>query len=178
MKKVLCLVVILALILALLTGCEEYVRPKDATEQAAIANEKAVESLIKSDSLPTITKSMARAALKRQAEFINQPDLIGYLYLFAENGVLLEEIQILGVPVSLNSYMTPMEELTVGRVEGFGSESYVAEAPDIDGTWGTRPEGIFWFTPDGSYDQWNGKFRYSSTRKSFSTQPILIDSIE
>jgi hypothetical protein len=96
----------------------------------------------------------------------------------SDNGQLIKEVQILGKASSLNNYITPMEELTIGRVEGYGSETYVAEAPDLDGTWGTRPEGIFWFTPDGVYQEYTGKYLYSAERLTFTTQPLLIENIE
>lgn len=179
MKKVLCLILSLVLIVSL-TGCsfDIPVREKDATEEAALANEKAVSDLISNDDLPTISRSLERENIKRRVEFINQPDRIGYLYLLSDNGQLIKEVQVLGKASSLNNYITPMEELTIGYVEGYGHETYIAEAPDLDGTWGTRPEGIFWFTPDGVYQEWTGLYLYSSDRMTFTTQPLLVESID
>ena len=71
-----------------------------------------------------------------------------------------------------------MEELTYGKISHIGSEMYVAEAPDLDGTWGTRPEGIFWFTPDGVYQEWTGLYLYSSARMTFTSQPLLIETLQ
>jgi len=177
MKKI--LIVVMSLILVFgLVGCNIPEREKDATEKAAIANEKAVSNLISSDDLPKITKSLERENIKRRVEFVNQPDRIGYLYLLSDNGQLIKEVQILGKASSLNNYITPMEELTIGRVEGYGSETYIAEAPDLDGTWGTRPEGIFWFTPDGVYQEYTGKYLYSAERLTFTTQPLLIENVK
>lgn len=179
MKKILAMILILVMVLSL-AGCADPfpIREKDATEAASLANEKAVERLIKNDDIPVITKSLERENIKRRVEFINQPDNIGYLYLISDNGQLIKEVQVLGKASSLNNYITPMEELTVGRVEGYFSETYLAEAPDLDGTWGTRPEGIFWFTPDGIYQEWTGLYLYSSARMSFTTQPLLIEAIQ
>jgi hypothetical protein len=174
MKRLLVLILCLALVSSV-TGCIPE-REKDTTEKAAIANEEAVSNLISSDVMPKITKSLERENIKRRVEFINQPDRIGYLYLLSDNGQLIKEVQVLGKASSLNNYITPMEELTVGRVNGFGSKTYVAEAPDLDGTWGTRPEGIFWFTPDGVYQEWTGLYLYSSERMTFNTKPLLIET--
>ena len=177
MKRILIVLMSLVLIIGLV-GCDIPEREKDATEKAAIANEKAVSNLISSDDLPKITKSLERENIKRRVEFVNQPDRIGYLYLLSDNGQLIKEVQILGKASSLNNYITPMEELTIGRVEGYGSETYIAEAPDLDGTWGTRPEGIFWFTPDGVYQEYTGKYLYSAERLTFTTQPLLIENVK
>lgn len=100
---------------------------------------------------------MERENLKRRIEFINQPDRIGYLYLLSENGQLIKEIQVLGKVSSLNSYLTPMEDIHIVRHDG-DSSSYaetpvVTQAADLDGTYGENADGIFWFTPDGVYQE-------------------------
>ncbi|MDF2881698.1 MAG: hypothetical protein K0R54_2255 [Clostridiaceae bacterium] len=179
MKKI--LIVILSLVMILgLVGCsvDVPVREKNSVEKATIANEKSVATLIGNDKLPTITKSLERENIKRRVEFINQPDRIGYLYLLSDNGQLIKEVQVLGKASSLNNYITPMEQLTLGKIDDYPSETYVTEAPDLDGTWGTRPEGIFWFTPDGVYQEWTGLYLYSSERMTFTTKPLLIENIE
>lgn len=37
-------------------------------------------------------------------------------------------------------------------------------------------QGIFWFTPDGVYQERNKLYFYSSERMSFTTKPLLIES--
>lgn len=178
MKKVLLVLFILIMMFAF-AGCINYeAMDSDSTATAAKQNEAAVADLIKQDTLPNITKSLDRANIKRRVEFMNQPDRIGYLYLMADNGTLIAEIQVLGKATSLNSYMTPMEEVTAGRVPGYGKEIYVAEAPDVDGTWGQRPEGIFWFDANGVYQEWNGLYLYSAERRTYYVEPILIEVLQ
>lgn len=38
----------------------------------------------------------------------------------------------------------------------------VVETPDVDGSYGPSNSGIFFFTPDGDYIEWNGAYLYSS----------------
>ena len=174
MKKILSLILVL--------GCFDDIPPRQqkTTEIASKANEEAINKLIKSDDLPDITRSLERENIKRRIEFINQPDNVGYLYLISENGQLIREIQVLGKVSSLNSYLTPMEELTYGKVEfsGMGGQLYVAESADLDGTWGENVSGIFWFDLDGVYGEWNGLYQYSSQRMTFTTQPLLVESVQ
>jgi hypothetical protein len=179
MKKVLGIVLLICMyfLFAANTGCE-FEREVNSVEKAALANEEAINNIITNDSLPSITRSLERENIKRRIEFINQPDRIGYLYLLTENGQLIREVQVLGKASSLNSYLTPMEELTYGRVNGYGGELYVAEAADLDGTWGENAEGIFWFTPDGVYQEWIGLYLYSSERLTFETKPILVEAVK
>lgn len=167
----------------LLAGCEESVStPEDSYNQAAQANEQAVNQMIENDVLPEINVSLERENLKRRAEFINQADRIGYLYLLSDSGQLIKEVQVLGKVSSLNSYLTPMEDIQIVRHEGDGSLSMetpvTTQAADIDGTWGENAAGIFWFDADGIYQEWSGMYFYSAERQSFTTQPVLVEVAE
>lgn len=174
MKKVFVFILCVVLVLGLV-GCDLPEREVKTTEQASKANEEAINKLIKQDDIPRISRSLERENIKRRVEFINQPDRIGYLYLLSSNGQLVKEVQVLGKVSSLNSYLTPMEEISYGRVDGYGGQLYVAQSADLDGTWGENQDGIFWFTPDGVYQEWSGLYFYSSERMTFSTQPILME---
>ena len=189
------IVVILSMVLVSLmfmgnSGCEMQEVAPSSYDTAAKANEDAVNELISNDVLPVITESLERGNVNRRAEFINQPDRIGYLYLITTNGQLIKEVQILGKVSSLNSYLTPMEEIKIvdsyGKVyspSNFPSMRTVTgvvtvQAPDLDGTYGENAEGIFWFTPDGVYQEWSGMYFYSSERMTFITQPLLVEQVK
>ena len=58
---------------------------------------------------------------------------------------------------SLNSYLTPDSEYYST------SSSLNRWLPDIDGSYGENDGGIFFFTPDGHYKEWNGTYIYSDT---------------
>lgn len=175
MKKVLSIILVLIMVLGV-TGCSEDFGEVEqtTTEAASKANEAAINRLIKTDDLPQITRSLERENIKRRIEFINQPDNIGYLYLLSDNGQLVKEVQVLGKVSSLNSYLTP------NYIEEYYSNGAVinTEQADLDGTWGENQAGIFWFTPDGVYQEWTGLYLYSSQRMTFSTQPLLIENQE
>lgn len=174
------ILLIVLLALGLLTGCEleEVVQESTSYEETAKANEEAVKNLIRNEDLPKMERSLERENIKRRLEFINQPDRIGYLYLLSDTGQLIREEQVLGKVSSLNSYLTPMEEIHEfsGYSEGSRSkEPVIISAPDLDGTYGENQDGIFWFTPDGVYREWVGLYLYSSERLTFTTQPILME---
>lgn len=182
MKKI--LLVLLSLVLVIgLVGCADLVPAETSSfEEASKINEESASNIIKNDTLPLVTKSLERENIKRRLEFINQPDRIGYLYLLSDNGQLIREVQVLGKVSSLNSYLTPMEDIQIINHEGDSSSHMetpvTTSAPDLDGTYGTNAEGIFFFTPDGVYQEWNGKYFYSSDRMTFTTQPLLIETIK
>lgn len=185
MKKIIsiALMVLVVLIVAAgLVGCAEYVEAQPSSfEASGQANEEAVKSIINNDTLPKITRSLERENIKRRVEFINQPDRIGYLYLLSENGQLIKEVQVLGKVSSLNSYLTPMEDIQL--IEHKGDNRWIVtpvttQAADLDGTYGENAAGIFWFTPDGIYQEWSGLYFYSSDRMTFTTQPLLMEISE
>jgi hypothetical protein len=69
---------------------------------------------------------------------------------------------------SLNSYLTPDSqyyEIATG-VNGTYYSNWLA---DVDGTYGTNDNGIFFFTPDGKYIEWTGTYLYSDI-------PFEVDS--
>lgn len=183
MKKILVLIMCTVMILGLV-GCDDYSpSQKSSYETSSEANEKAVQDVINNDPLPQITRSLERENIKRRIEFINQPDRIGYLYLLSDNGQLIKEVQVLGKVSSLNSYLTPMEDIQIVMVNNSASPTrqeipVTTQAADLDGTYGENAKGIFWFTPDGVYQEWSGLFFYSSERLTFTTQPLLVESVK
>lgn len=182
MKKILGVLLVLVITIGLV-GCTERIEMEQTSYGKSIkANEEAVKDIISNDTLPQITKSLERENIKRRVEFINQPDRIGYLYLLSDSGQLIKEVQVLGKVSSLNSYLTPMEQIewfrSVDLGEGLGDVPIVTQAPDLDGTYGENAKGIFWFTPDGVYQEWSGMYFYSSERMTFTTQPLLVEQVK
>ena len=183
MKKIIALILSLVMVVSL-AGCSSKTTAKEQSsyEQSIKTNEESVKNIISNDTLPKITKSLERENIKRRVEFINQPDNVGYLYLISENGQLIREIQVLGKVSSLNSYLTPMEDIQIIGHDG-DSSSYTetpvtTSAPDLDGTYGENDNGIFWFDLDGTYGEWNGLYQYSSQRMTFTTQPLLVETVK
>ena len=86
----------------------------------------------------------------------------------------------MGKVSSLNSYLTPMEQVEwfnqVDVGDSWGDIPIVTQAPDLDGTYGENSDGIFWFTADGTYQEWAGLYFYSSERMTFTTKPLLVES--
>lgn len=180
LKKLMLLVMVISLTTMFL-GCDfELSEVEESSyQQSIIKNEEVVKDLVTNDTLPKVERSLERENIKRRIEFINQPDRIGYLYLLSDNGQLIKEVQVLGKVSSLNSYLTPMEQIEwfrgVDLGEAYGDVAITTQAPDLDGTYGENSNGIFWFTPDGIYQEWSGLYFYSSDRMTFTTQPLLIE---
>lgn len=175
MKKI--IMVVMMFVLCLSFGACGYTPPKPSTfEQQSLQNEENVKDLIVRMELPKLTRSLDFENVKQRLEYLNQANNIGYLYLLTGNGQLIKEVQVLGKVTSLNTYITPMEEFKAPKgYNDTGSYAQLVSAPDLDGTYGENVSGIFWFTPDGVYQEWTGLYLFSAERLSFTTQPLLVE---
>lgn len=182
-KKMLPIIIIAILLAIIFAGCEYTPTPAEGNTIHQIGQkqtEDIVKDLIENDSLPRPKNALDRENLKRRIEFMDQKDRIGYLYLLTDNGQLIKEVQVLGKVTGLNTYLTPMEKIEwfedVDLGEYHGDVYVVTEAPDLDGTYGENINGIFWFTPDGVYQEYyDTKALYSSERLTFTSPPLLIE---
>lgn len=164
MKKFICLIAVMAIVLSVcLTGCGE---PNGRTVDAN--NTKEVASNLQSNQpTPTdIEYSLERYNLIRRAYWVNgqrekanalpcsivKP--LGYIVLFTENGGAVGSFVVDGKVSSLNSFLTPDSEK-------YSSSYGIDWLADVDGSYGENDNGIFFFTPDGKYIEWNGTYLYS-----------------
>lgn len=161
MKKFICLVAVIAIVLSVcLTGCEN-------GRTADVNSAKEVASKLQSNQpTPTdIEYSLERYNLIRRAYWVNgqrekanalpcsivKP--LGYIVLFTENGGAVGSFVVDGKVSSLNSFLTPNSEEY--------ADTYSEWIADVDGSYGENGNGIFFFTPDGKYIEWNGTYLYS-----------------
>lgn len=171
-RKVLMLALVAIMAMVLLVGCDE-VTGSYADKQAT----KSVgNTLSQNQPTPTdIEYSLERFNLIRRAYWVNgerekaamvecpieRP--LGYVVLVTEGGAVVGRFVVDGKVSSLNSYLTPDSE-------AYAAGNYsVAWLPDVDGTYGANDEGIFFFTPDGHYYEWDSHYLYSDV-------PMEIDN--
>ena len=87
---------------------------------------------------------------------------LGYIVLFSGN-VVVGNFVVDGKVSSLNSYLTPDTEYPTYDST---TNDWLA---DVDGSYGSNDNGIFFFTPDGKYIEWTGTYLYSDI-------PFVVDS--
>ena len=156
--------VVLAITMFCLAGCGEV----SAAKQNKLDTEKATETLLTNQATPTdIEFSLERFNLIRRAYWVNglwekanavpcpveRP--IGYIACI-DNGVVIYTGSVDGKVSSLNSYLSPDSEY----YEYGGSTYYNEWLADVDGSYGENTNGVFWFTVDGHYKEWTGKYLY------------------
>jgi hypothetical protein len=163
MKKVFCLV--LCTLIVWLSGCSYSNATTDVSRQQQVT-----ETLTDSQSTPTdIDYSLERYNLIKRAYWVNgqrekamslpcaveRP--LGYVVLLTESGAVIGSFVVDGKISSLNSFLTP------NYIEQYYMEGGVVntELADVDGSYGENDGGIFFFTVDGKYCEYNGTYLYS-----------------
>lgn len=157
-KKLIIMVGILILTLVTLTGCTEVASTNTKKDVEATLNMG--NTLAENQPTPTdIDYSLERYNLIRRTYWVNgqrekantlvceieKP--LGYIALFLENGACAGKFIVDGKITSLNSYLTPDSEY----YELIYGGTYSREnkwLPDVDGSYGSNDNGIFFFTTD------------------------------
>ena len=157
-KKIMVMIGILILTLVTLTGCAEVTTTntkQDIENTLNIGNK-----LVENQATPTdINYSLERYNLIRRTYWVNgqrerantlvceveKP--LGYIALFLENGACAGKFIVDGKITSLNSYLTPDSEYYELIYGGTYSEEN-KWLPDVDGSYGSNDNGIFFFTTD------------------------------
>lgn len=174
MKTNKALALILAVILAaiFLSGCDSSGNYADRQATMQVGS-----TLSQNQPTPTdIEYSLERFNLIRRAYWVNGQEEkaravecpierpLGYVVLMTESGAVVGRFVVDGKVSSLNSYLTPDSEFYTT-----GATATADWLPDVDGTYGSNDVGIFFFTPDGHYFEWDSHYLYSDV-------PMEIDN--
>lgn len=174
MKKIISIGLLMIMLLSL-AGCGQV--PEDPARklgnnleksQATIAdNQKLLEQ---NQPAPKITFSNERANLIKRATTFNDPNKLSYIYLFTKAGTIAGFYSVKGKVSNLSSYLVPDQQIAD---RGY-SYSQVVQAPDIDGSYGTNGDGIFFYTAEGTYVEWNGEYMLVDQPLKVTQQPVLV----
>lgn len=147
-----------------LAGCDDTDSREDVLNTRDIT-----DKLVNNQPTPTdIDYSLERYNLIKRAYWVNGmrdkansltspiADMpLGYVVLFTESGDVVGQFTVDGKVTSLNSYLTPDSEYYEG------GSNYNRWLADVDGSYGSNDNGIFFFTTDGKYVEWTGTYIYS-----------------
>lgn len=176
MKKLVCITLLICIMAICLAGCEG--TPPSQEKVQIRAAQAAAGGIVENQPVPTdIEYSLERYNVIKRAYWVNgqrekamslpcavnRP--LGYIVLFTDSGAVAGRFVVDGKVSSLNSYLFPAYEQ-----KGYNSSIVIErEVAGIDGTYGENVSGIFFFTTDGDYVEWNGKFLYTDI-------PVEVDA--
>lgn len=133
--------------------------------------------LLKNQPPVTVEHSLERDNLNRRLEFINDANKLGYVYILADTGQVISSYSIKGKVSSLNSYITQIEQIRC-KDTARSETCHPVSSPDLDGSYGSNPDGIFFFTTDGTYVEWAGRYMYSSQALNINTPVSLSRQVQ
>lgn len=151
-----------ALIAVALTGCIPDQTPTKSAQAQKAAD--AANSIV-------FTENAEIDNIKRRLLLTSQPGLLGYIVLLNESGQPVYYGTIKGKVTSGSKRLTRPDR---GSTEGAGSNTILIAAPSDEGTYGSSGEYVYFWTTNGQYVQWNGKYFYSDQPIRLSVQPLVV----
>lgn len=146
----------------------------------AAVTEMNQRQLLNTTAIPTFQNSQERENLVKRLNTFNKPDKISYIYLISY-GKVMAFYTVKGKVSSVDSMLTNTMQLVdkSGKQCTYGnSECYTVPSPDLDGSYGTNGNGIFFFTTEGAYVEWNGEYMLADQPLQLTTQPELVRSVK
>ena len=174
MNKIL-LIGILAILMIGLIGCVpvQPVKPA-ATVQEQKTTEDNQQTLITNQPVPKLEKSLERENLIKRLQLLNDNSKVFYVYLVSY-GKVMAFYTAQGKVSSLNTYLTGKDQIV--KRPGCWSDSqecwFVMESPDLDGTYGSNTDGVFFFTTEGAYVETTMDYMVSDFPLKI-TEPITL----
>lgn len=145
-------------------GCGGWFEPSCNTantqKREAIMTEDNQRRLLNAVPVPQMETSEERKNLVRRLETFNSENKVSYIYLVSF-GKIMAFYTLKGKVSSVNSMLTTTEQVIdkSGRQCSYGSgDCFVVSSPDIDGSYGSNGDAIFFFTTDGTYVEWRGDY--------------------
>lgn len=155
------------------TGCNERKAKTQAQEQAATEVQQTIH--LKAVPPPRLETSQERKNLVERLERFNTDSKVSYIYLVSF-GKVMAFYTVKGKVSSVNSLLTTPEQLVRSRRTRF--DYHVVASPDLDGSYGSNGDAVFFFTTDGTYVEWSGDYMLCDKPLKLTTPPELVIQLD
>lgn len=163
-------------VLLVTVGCDD--DRKDNTQRLEQnLTEEQQEVHLKAVPMPQLKTSQERKNLVRRLETFNTEDKVSYIYL-VNYGKVMAFYTVKGKVSSVNSLLTTPDQIVDQWHGGHGYQSHVVSSPDLDGSYGTNGDAIFFFTTDGTYVEWKGDYMLCDKPLKLSTPPQMVIEVK
>lgn len=129
--------------------------------------------------------SLERQNLIERYKYLNDQNNQHHVYALSNDGKVVLYSVAQGKVSSVNSKLTNDIQIVADerclettRGDSEGSCFFPVESPQMDGSYGTNGDAIFWFTPEGDYVEYNGKYVVSEEPKNIQTKVTLVDMVD
>jgi hypothetical protein len=128
-------------------------------------------------------QSLERENLIRRYKYLNDADNVHHVYAYTESGQIMGYWVAQGKVSSVNSKLTNDAQIVQAPQHaeydgvGDGDEYFTVESPQMDGSYGTNGDAIFFFTTSGKYVEFNGKYIVSEEPMNIQSQVVLEQNV-
>ncbi len=132
--------------------------------------------------------SLERQNLIDRYKYLNDRNNVHHVYLMSHDGKVVSYYTAQGKVSSVNSKLTNDRQLVKvpnaeydeanGAAGPSGPNWKLVESPQMDGSYGSNGDAIFFFTTDGHYVEWNGLYVVSEEPKNIQTSVTLTDEVD
>jgi len=162
-------VLVLAFAVPALQACTPMRRSGNAQMSEMGMTEENQQRLLLAVPPPKLNDSLERRNLKKRLTRFNDPNKVSYIYL-VNYGKVMAFYTIKGKVSSVNSLMTTPDQV----IRSCQCERQVVASPDLDGSYGSNGDAIFFFTTDDIYVEWAGDYMLVDQPLKLSTPPELV----
>ena len=175
--SVVIVVIIIGIAAVNLQGCSKGVETGASTKHEMEQTEANHERLVATVPPPQLRFSLERSNVKKRLERFNSPNKVSYIYLI-DYGKIMAFYTVKGKVSSVNSLLTTPDQVITMRTTGFSAENkvtrHVVASPDLDGSYGTNGDAVFFFTTADIYVEWAGKYLLCDAPLKLSTPPTVV----
>jgi|AntDeeMetagen285_2_1112576.scaffolds.fasta_scaffold01118_2 hypothetical protein len=150
------------------------------------ATEKNHYGLVQKQSPFILDRSLERTNLIQRLQYLNDRGNTHHVYLLSHTGKVIKYDTARGKVSSVNSKLTNDKQIVKApgcefdRGSGTGSNGAcyeTVESPQLDGSYGTNGDAIFYFTMSGHYVEWNGLYVVSEEPLGINSQVTLVEEV-
>lgn len=131
----------------------------------------------------TMDDSLERQNLIERYKHLNDRENMHHVYMVSYDGKVINYQVAKGKVSSVNSQLTNNQQIVRAQDcdmhrGGEGACFKTVESPQMDGSYGTNGDAIFFFTPDGRYVEYNGQYVVSEEPLDITTEVTLVEQTD
>lgn len=165
MSKRLTLALLVLLIAAILVGCA----PDDV--------QKRTEERVRVVDVPPVKHFTEAQNIARRLDLMDDPNLIQWIYCLSDSGAIVFYGPVVGKVTSSGKRLEPVT-ISVNATSAQYGDTLTNERMQADGTFGSSDAYVFWFDPNGIFQQWSGDYFLSSVPIKIKTPVINVRDVD